>query len=174
MIVRDIVQTNLDVGTGSNALSTTLFRCGQIVDNVGAPVSEFVADACTMVRFIFNGGCLVETPLDATRSSTTVFIVVARVEAGNNLVTRFRVNDNELLTSSFTNVEDIFYSNAFPMRTPQDIAAGAQTVLINIDMKAKRKLNTGDSIVMFTYTAADAGTVSQNIRISGVSTVIAV
>ncbi len=173
MIVRDAIVTNMDVGTGDNAVSTTLFRCGQIVTNTGSVVSEFVADSCTMVRFIFNGGALVEEIATTPRSSTTLFIVVARVEAGNNLVTRFRVNDNELITSSFTNVEDIFYSNAIPLRTPETSSATAPTVPIVIDMKAKRRLNTGDSIVMYTWSASDAGTSNQTIRVSGISTVIA-
>ena len=173
VIVRDAIQTNMDVGTGSNALSTTLFRCGQVVTNVGVAVSEFVADSCTMVRFIFNGGVMVEEVATTPRSSTTLFMVAARVEAGNNLVTRFRVNDNELLTSSFSNTEDIFYSNAIPLATPETSGAGRMTVPINIDMKAKRRLDTGDAIVLFTWTASDAGTTDQTVRVSGVGTVIA-
>ncbi len=172
-IVRDAVQTNMDVGTGANALTTTLFRCGQVVTNVGAVVSEFVNDSCTMVRFIYNGGFVVEEASNVGPSVTTIFTVVARVEAGNNLVTRFRVNDNELITSSFSNVEDIFYSGAMPLRTAESNSASPGSVKLNIDMKAKRRLNTGDAIVMFNWSASDAGNSNQTIRCSGVATVIA-
>ncbi len=174
VIVRDLITTNLDQGTGSNVASTTLYRCGQIQSTSGAPSGEFVVDACTMVRFIFNGNIIVTEDVTVTNSVTSIFIVVARVEAGNNLVTRFLGSDNQLLTSSFSDTENIFYSSAHALGTPSTTSSARETIKLEIDMKAKRKLTTGDSIVMFTYTVSDVGTTNQECAVVGVSTVIAV
>ncbi len=174
VLVLDLITNALDNGVGANVQTTTLFRCGQVVSDTGAPAAEFVNDACTMVRFIFQGGVMSAAPVDVTISIAACFIVVARVEAGNNMVTRFRDIDNQLLMTAFSDSENIFYSRIVNVSTPQTSSANRDEVPILIDMKAKRKLNTGDSIVMFTYTTNRAGSPNQDVFVSGVSTVIAI
>ncbi len=174
IIVSELIINNLDQGTGSNVITSTLFRCGEVVGTTGAPGGEFVNDACTMVRFIFNGGCISMAPVDATVSIGTVFVVVARVENATNIISRFRIGDNELLTSAFSDSENIFYSGGFLVASPTTTSATRVHVPIIIDMKAKRKLNTGDAIVMFCFTRTDAGTANADVKVAGVSTVIAI
>ncbi len=176
VIVRDLITSDMDVSVGANAKTTTLYRCGAVMTNVGAPTGDFVNDSCTMVRFIFNGGIVPANVVQTSLTAKTVFIVVARIET--SLKAAFRTADNEFLTASLQDVENIFYSGAFPVFVPQQITAtGCYSVPmmpISIDMKAKRKMNIGDSIVMYTFMDTDTGVSSTDVLVSGVATVIAI
>ncbi len=174
VIVAESVTSNITVGSGSAVASTVLFRCGEVVSTSGAPQSTFVNEACTMVRFIFNGGIMCSNAVAVTNSIGCVFMVVARIEAGSNLVTRLRVADNDILTTAFTDSENIFFSGCWPYQAPQTTSQARTIMPIKIDMKAKRKLNTGDSIIMFTYTGTFTGTANIDVLTCGVSTVIAI
>ncbi len=174
VIVAENLLVNVVVGVGTNIATTTLFRCGQVMTNTGAPTGNIVTDSCTMVRFIFNGGFVCSNIINATISVTTLFIVVARVEALSSLIQILRTADNEFLTSNMAENENIFYSGAFPLMTRANDGSSAVTVPISIDMKAKRKMNTGDTITMFAYTAQLVGSTNQDIALTGVSTVIAI
>lgn len=112
--------------------------------------------------------------VNTTISVSNVFIVVARVEAQSSLIQVLRGADNEFLTQSLADTENIFYSGCFPIATPSTTSAYPYVMPISIDMKAKRKMTTNDSIVMFTYTSSVVGTSDQDCIVSGVSTVIAI
>ncbi len=174
VIVGDNVVTNITVGVGTNVASTTLYRCGEVVSGTGAPQSQFVNDSCTMVRFIFNGGYMCSGAVDVTNSIGTLFVVAARVKKNTSITERFRGTDNELLTTSFADMESIFYSGAFPYQAPQTTSQARTIVPLAIDMKAKRKMATGDTIVLFCWTVSLLGTASVDCFFTGVGTVIAI
>lgn len=174
IIVNELVTDDIDIGTGANVKTTTLYRCGAVTSATGAPTGNFVNDACTMVRFIFNGGFTAGQVQTSAYTIETLFMVVARVEV--SLVASFNAGDNEFLTQSLQDTENIFFSGAWPVHFPTTTTSATGTVMhgITIDMKAKRKLNIGDTIVMYTFMKNLIGTTNTNIAVTGVSTIIAV
>ncbi len=174
VIVNELIVSDITVGVGTNVATTVLFRCGQVMTSTGAPTGNNVIDSCTMVRFIFNGGFLAANASNLTISIVNLYVVVARIEANSSLIQVLRTEDNEFLTTNMADNENIFYSAVFPLMTRANDGAAATTTALSIDMKAKRKMNTGDTIMLFAYTKRMVGTTDQDVAFAGVSTVIAI
>lgn len=173
VVVNNNVSTNLDPGTGSNVQSTILFRCGAVQTIAGAATGNLVESACTTKRLIFNGGAIIAE--NTVVSTQRLFVVVMRVESSTSVVAGFKGVGAEWLRASASDTEDIVYAGSWPMK-PENASGQSTTatyVPINYDMKAKRKLNTGDSIIMFSYTLNIAGTANLDTSLVGVSTIIA-
>ena len=106
-----------------------------------------------------------------------VFIVIMKEESGATSIDTFGGTDNELLMTGFRKVEQVVYSGSWPVAAPRgdgsNVVANSQFVPINIDMKAKRKLSTGDTIQMYMYMTTPSGTGDSNCIVAGCSTVIA-